>query len=79
MNPGDTVILYTDGVVDARRGKEFFGETRLRRLVSRATPDAEGVVTLLTSALAAFAGSAYRDDVAILAVSVDDSSERAHS
>ena len=31
LHPGDVVVLYTDGVTDARRGSEFFDEQGVRR------------------------------------------------
>lgn len=34
LRPGDTAVLYTDGVTEACRDGERYGEDRLRRLVS---------------------------------------------
>ncbi|HEX4901373.1 MAG TPA: SpoIIE family protein phosphatase, partial [Acidimicrobiales bacterium] len=34
LGPGDVVVLYTDGVTEARRGREEFGEDRLRLLLA---------------------------------------------
>src|ERR1700687_1886443 len=30
LRPGDAVVIYTDGVTEARRDNEFFGDARLR-------------------------------------------------
>lgn len=36
LEPGDGILIYTDGVVDARGpGGELFGEARLRDLLER--------------------------------------------
>lgn len=35
LGHGDTMLLYTDGVTEARRDGECFGETRLHRLLAR--------------------------------------------
>ena len=29
LRPGDTIVLFTDGVTEGRRGRDFFGERRL--------------------------------------------------
>lgn len=36
LEPGDRLVLYTDGVVEARRGGQFFSEERLADFVVRA-------------------------------------------
>ncbi|MDP2182745.1 MAG: SpoIIE family protein phosphatase [Actinomycetota bacterium] len=65
--PGDTVLLYTDGVTEARRGNRFFGEGRVRRsLRYGGTPD--DIAKRLLAALSRFAPGQLRDDAAILAV-----------
>ena len=33
-SPGDTIVLFTDGVTDARGRGETFGENRLRALLA---------------------------------------------
>ena len=36
LDPGDILVLYTDGVVEARNpAKEFFGEEKLQNLLSK--------------------------------------------
>ena len=71
LGPGDTLILYSDGVTEARRGSELFGEERLidavRRLRPVATP--ETMPQLLLDEVLAFTGGRLFDDLAILAVS----------
>ena len=34
LHTGEQLVLYTDGVIDARRGRERFGDERLRALVA---------------------------------------------
>jgi sigma-B regulation protein RsbU (phosphoserine phosphatase) len=65
---GDGVLLYTDGILDARDGHgERFGEERLSALVAGyAGATAEGVVEHLRRALADFTPAAG-DDVCLLA------------
>lgn len=68
LGPGDAVVLYTDGVTEARRGDELFGEHRLHlALRELAGQPAEVIATGLEAAVAAFRRSA-RDDTAILVV-----------
>src|SRR5699024_3874676 len=44
LNPGDAVILYTDGFTEARRGDELFGEQRmLETAATLAGRDADGI------------------------------------
>lgn len=70
LGAGDTVLLYTDGVTEARRGKQFFGEGRLRRTLRKADC-AQDAVDGLLDALGDFCGGALRDDAAVLAVQME--------
>jgi hypothetical protein len=62
LHPGDTLVLYTDGVLDAARPDgERFGEAGLDALVARAGAEPESLAGALDEALA---GLRLRDDVA---------------
>jgi serine phosphatase RsbU (regulator of sigma subunit) len=66
--PGDTVVLYTDGVVEARRGHDFFGEARLIALLREcAGLDAGTVARRIEEAVLDFAPRPT-DDLALLVV-----------
>ncbi|HWJ96918.1 MAG TPA: PP2C family protein-serine/threonine phosphatase, partial [Acidimicrobiales bacterium] len=68
LGPGDAVVLYTDGVTEARRGNELFGESRLvEALGSLAGRPAEEIASALETMVADFRRSAS-DDTAILVV-----------
>jgi len=68
MAAGDGVLLYTDGLTEARHGKQFFGLDRvtatLAKLRHRGPSD---VVGILTAEVAEFAGERLRDDLWVLA------------
>ena len=66
---GDVVIAYTDGVVEERRGADFFGEDRLREVLEgcQGLP-AAGVADCIVRAVEDFGREAPADDIAILAL-----------
>jgi PAS domain S-box-containing protein len=68
MRPGDQLVLYTDGVIEARRaGGERFGSQRLRdRLAGCESP--ESAVGRVRAALQAFRGASGQDDAAVVAI-----------
>lgn len=70
LEPGDSVVLYTDGVTEARQDKELFGEVRLLdALRSLAGADADGIAAGIDTAVSSYQDDA-NDDVAILVVQV---------
>jgi len=67
LGPGDAIILYTDGVVEARRDGEMLGDDRLLDVVrSCAGMSAQGVADRVRAAAERFSGDHLRDDVAVL-------------
>jgi sigma-B regulation protein RsbU (phosphoserine phosphatase) len=69
LEPGDVLVLYTDGVTEARRGREEFGEERLRDLLSScAGRAADEVAGTVEEAVLTFQAGTARDDIAVLAM-----------
>jgi serine phosphatase RsbU (regulator of sigma subunit) len=65
LNPGDLLVLYTDGITECRhhRTGEEFGITRLVRLVRRhAHQPAAEIVQAIFQAVASFAGTVVPED-----------------
>lgn len=67
LDAGSLLLLYTDGVTEARRGSKFFGEGRVRRAL-RMGGSAEELAQRLLAHVQNHCGGEIRDDVAILAV-----------
>jgi serine phosphatase RsbU (regulator of sigma subunit) len=67
LEAGSVIVLYTDGVVEARRDKELYGEERLDRLLAqrRGLPAQELAAEILADCRA-FAGGELADDCAIV-------------
>src|SRR5215216_1402640 len=72
LAPGDALVLYTDGVVEARSPDGlFFGEERLMALLrSSVTLDASTIAGRIESAVLNFQEQAPRDDIAALVLRV---------
>ena len=67
MDPGDTLVFFTDGVTERRRGGELFGLDRTHEVLAPlAGHDADIVAARLRSATIAFSPETPRDDIAIL-------------
>lgn len=68
FGPGDLLLLYSDGVTEARSSDDFYGEDRLiATLESARGQDAASVVHLIESSVLSFAGG-ITDDVTMLAI-----------
>jgi PAS domain S-box-containing protein len=73
LEPGDAIVLYTDGVTEARQGDELFGEGRLVAALDQlAGQGADAIAEGLEAAVAEFRRSS-RDDTAILVVAASPS------
>ena len=70
--PGDTVVLYTDGVTEAiNMGEEEFGMERLQEIFTSAPDDCRKAVEGVFEAVSDFAGEAPQfDDITCLALRV---------
>jgi len=69
LEPGDRLLLYTDGIVEARdEAGEFFGAGRLCRLFAacRDLAPPETVEAILAELRRFGAGAAYEDDVTLI-------------
>jgi PAS domain S-box-containing protein len=67
LEPGDVLVLYTDGVTDTRGTYERFGQERLEHtLTGLHGSTAEAVAQSLDDAMLAFQDGPQRDDVALL-------------
>ncbi|MCE5204045.1 MAG: SpoIIE family protein phosphatase [Actinomycetia bacterium] len=71
LAPGDSVVLFSDGLLDTRRNKEFFGEERVEEVLTKmrdAKP--QEIVDALMDAVARFSGTQHTDDIAIVAATL---------
>ncbi len=72
LDPGDTLLFLSDGIVEAHNAEgELFGFERLEHLVKTFTPgmDVHEVVQRIIRAVLSFAGSAEpHDDITVIAV-----------
>ncbi len=69
LAPGDLLVLFTDGVTEGRRGREFFGDERLATAVRR-HGSRRDLAALLLAEVLGFQEGSPRDDIAVVAVRV---------
>ena len=67
LDPGDMVVLYTDGVTEAARNGRPFGQGRLMDLVAEYGVGSPGeLVQAIRRGVESWAGDVLRDDIALL-------------
>lgn len=74
LESGDRLVIVTDGVLEARRGAEQFGEPRLLDLVCRSGNLTPGeLAAAVADAATTYAGGTLTDDIAVLVLAVPQS------
>ena len=71
LDPGDRVVLFTDGVSEARRAGEDFGDERIIDVVrSHAAASAAELQEKIVEAITSFTSGSFGDDVTLVVVAV---------
>lgn len=69
-----TVVLYTDGVTEARRGPDFYGEGRLRQLLMHEDLEhPDRLISRVLNDVLEFQNHHPRDDIAMIALRIGGS------
>lgn len=69
VHAGDSLVLYTDGLTEARDGEGLFGETRTMDLVrEKAGQPPADIVTALVGEAVGYSKGTLKDDLAILVI-----------
>jgi len=73
LNPGDVLLLYSDGIPEARNvSGEFFGEEHLKEAFAAAEPHADAVAQAINKAVARFSEGRQRtDDITLLVLGME--------
>ena len=72
LRAGDVLCLFTDGLIEARRGRDLFGEGRVATVLREHRTEApDAIATALQDAARDFRGRELSDDLAVLVVKVD--------
>ncbi len=67
MEPGNLFVAYTDGVIEARSGKNFFGEERLiEALLGNLDKPTQEIADSIINATFSFSHGKLTDDIALL-------------
>ncbi len=68
LQPGDRIILFSDGLTEARKGKEFFGDERFFDLIRKSRDKSvKNAIKFITAEVKAWLGSvAPTDDISLM-------------
>jgi serine phosphatase RsbU (regulator of sigma subunit) len=69
LPPGATIVVYTDGVIEARRNRELYGTERLDALLrTHRELEPRRLATAVAEDARAFAGGELADDLAVVVI-----------
>jgi serine phosphatase RsbU (regulator of sigma subunit) len=74
LGPGDTMVLVTDGVLEARRGSRYFDVDGVAQVLATAPASASAVASALEQAVLRHTGGSLVDDMAAVVVRVPEAS-----
>jgi len=70
LSSGDLMLLFTDGVTEARTNGDLYGEERLEAVMSAAEASPDGVVAAVLDDVLSYQDERARDDIALVAFGV---------
>lgn len=71
VEPGDRLVLYTDGLTEAENGEPFGEQRLLDAVAARRHLDARAIADGIFAAVAAFAPGPFVDDATVLVAAID--------
>lgn len=74
LRPGDAVVVYSDGLTEARIGSQMLGVDGISEVLATCGGLCAAAITDRLRSAASDSGHPQRDDVAILVIKVDDDS-----
>ena len=77
LQPGDALVLFTDGVTEGRCDDQWFGDERLVATIAGVGDSARSLVDGILADVLAFQRGFPRDDIAVVAVRVPEPAEAA--
>ena len=72
LQPGDALVLFTDGVTEGRRDDQWFGDERLVATIAGVADSARSLVDGILGDVLAFQRGFPRDDIALVAIRVPE-------
>jgi len=72
LNEGDLIVIYTDGIIESERGKEFFGIEKLKEvIIQNRASDVEEIQDKIIAAVKEYTqGELQSDDITLMVLRV---------